>query len=114
MPPASRQFASSNFGGTPRMSSVSFSSRARIAPEVMIQEVGGESVLLDLKTERYLGLNEVGTRMWQALSESDSIQAAYETLQAEYDVTPQQLEEDLRDLIDRLLANALITTEPTG
>ena len=96
------------------MSSVSFSSRARIAPEVMIQEVGGESVLLDLKTERYLGLNEVGTRMWQALSESDSIQAAYEALQAEYDVTPQQLEEDLRDLIDRLLANALIITEPTG
>ena len=96
------------------MSSVSFSSRARIAPEVMIQEVGGESVLLDLKTERYLGLNEVGTRMWQALSESESIQAAYETLQTEYDVTPQRLEEDLRDLIDRLLANALITTEPTG
>ena len=94
------------------MSSVSFSSRARIAPEVMIQEVGGESVLLDLKTERYLGLNEVGTRMWQALSESDSIQAAYEALQAEYDVTPQQLEEDLRDLLDRLLENSLITTEP--
>lgn len=96
------------------MSSVSFSNRARIAPEVMIQEVGGESVLLDLKTERYLGLNEVGTRMWQALSESDSIQAAYETLQAEYDVTPQQLEEDLRDLIDRLLEHELIITEPPG
>jgi len=96
------------------MSSVSFSSRAQIAPEVIIQEVGGESVLLDLKTERYLGLNEVGTRMWQALLESDSIQAAYETLQAEYDATPQQLEEDLRDFIDRLLANNLITTERRG
>ena len=78
----------------------------------MIQEVGGESVLLDLKTERYLGLNEVGTRMWQVLLESDSIQAAYETLLTEYDVTPQQLEEDLRELLGRLLDNALITTEP--
>jgi Coenzyme PQQ synthesis protein D (PqqD) len=96
------------------MKPVSFSDRAQIAPDVMIQEVGGESVLLDLKTERYLGLNEVGTRMWQALSESDSIRAAYDTLQAEYDVTPQQLEQDLRDLLDRLLENALITTEPTG
>lgn len=94
------------------MSPVSFSTRARTAPDVMIQEVGDESVLLDLKTERYLGLNEVGTRMWRVLLESDSIQAAYETLLAEYDVTPQQLEEDLRDLLDRLLANALITTEP--
>jgi hypothetical protein len=80
----------------------------------MIQEVGGESVLLDLKTERYLGLNEVGTRMWQALCASDSIQAAYETLQDEYDATPQQLEEDLREFIDRLLENALIITEPRG
>lgn len=94
------------------MSPVSFSTRARTAPDVMIQEVGDESVLLDLKTERYLGLNEVGTRMWRVLLESDSIQAAYETLLAEYDVTPQLLEEDLRDLLDRLLANALITTEP--
>jgi LmbE family N-acetylglucosaminyl deacetylase len=94
------------------MKAVSFSNRAQIAPDVMIQEVGGESVLLDLKTERYLGLNEVGTRMWQVLSESESIQAAYETLQAEYDVTPEQLEEDLRNLIDRLLENVLITTEP--
>jgi hypothetical protein len=96
------------------MGKISFACRAQIAPEVMIQEVGGESVLLDLKTERYLGLNEVGTRMWQALSESDSIQAAYEKLQAEYDVTPQQLEEDLRDLLDRLLENALIITEARG
>ena len=96
------------------MSSVSFSSRAQIASEVMIQEVGGEAVLLDLKTERYLGLNEVGTRMWQVLLESDSIQAAYNTLLTEYDVTPQQLEEDLRELLDRLLENALITTEPRG
>ena len=94
------------------MDQILFSNRARTAPEVMIQEVGGESVLLDLKTERYLGLNEVGTRMWQALLESDSIQAAYETLLTEYDVTPQQLEEDLRELLGRLLDNALITMEP--
>ena len=95
------------------MDRISFSNRARTAPEVMIQEVGGESVLLDLKTERYLGLNEVGTRMWQVLLDSDSIQTAYETLLAEYDVAPQQLEEDLRDLLSRLLENALITTEPS-
>lgn len=96
------------------MNQVSFSDRAHIAPEVLIQEVGGESVLLDLKTERYLGLDEVGTRMWQAILSSDSIQAAYDTLLAEYDVTPEQLEGDLRDLLNRLLENALIITESRG
>ena len=93
------------------MKPVLFSSRARVAPEIMIQEVGGESVILDLKTEKYLGLDEVGTRMWQVLLESDSIQAAYDTLLAEYEVPPTQLEEDLRDFVDRLLENGLIATE---
>jgi hypothetical protein len=93
------------------MKPVLFSSRARVAPEIMIQEVGGESVILDLKTEKYLGLDEVGTRMWQLLMESDSIQAAYDKLLAEYEVPPAQLEKDLRDFVDGLLENGLIATE---
>jgi Coenzyme PQQ synthesis protein D (PqqD) len=93
---------------------VSFSDSVRIAPDVMIREVGGESVILDLKTERYLGLDEVGTRMWQVLMDSASIQSAYDTLLAEYEVTPEQLEEDLRKLLDQLLENVLITVEPAA
>ena len=34
-----------------------------ISSEVLTQEVGGETVILDLKTESYFGLNEVGTRI---------------------------------------------------
>jgi hypothetical protein len=90
---------------------VSFSARVRIAPEVMVQEVAGESVILDLKTERYLGLNKVGTRMWQVLLDSATIQAAYDALSAEYDVPPEQLDQDLRRLIDCLIENGLITAE---
>jgi hypothetical protein len=90
---------------------VSFSDRVRIAPEVMIREVGGESVILDLKTERYLGLDNVATRMWQVLMDSASIQAAYDLLLEEYDVAPAQLEDDLRELLDRLIENVLITIE---
>ncbi len=82
-----------------------------MAPDVMIREVGGESVILDLKTERYLGLNAVGTRMWQVLMQSASIQAAYERLLTEYEVAPAQLESDLRELLAGLVENALITIE---
>src|SRR5271156_930402 len=94
------------------MMPVSFSDRVRIAPEVMIREVGGESVILDLKTEQYLGLDEVGTRMWQVLMDSPSIQAAHEKLMEEYEVTATQLEQDMRGLLDKLLENVLITVEP--
>ena len=47
---------------------VSFSDRVRVAPDVLFRLAGEEAVLLNLNTERYLGLNLVGTRMWSVLS----------------------------------------------
>ena len=34
------------------------------APNVMAQDLAGESVLLNLQTEEYFGLDDVGTRIW--------------------------------------------------
>jgi hypothetical protein len=42
---------------------ISLEARAAVPTEVMLQEVGGEGVLLDLKSESYFGLDEVGTRI---------------------------------------------------
>jgi Coenzyme PQQ synthesis protein D (PqqD) len=91
--------------------SFSFDTRATVDPDVMIRNVGDESVILDLKTERYLGLDEVGTRMWTVIVGSSSIQSAYEALVDEYDVEPQRLRADLQDLIKRLTEERLITLE---
>ena len=88
-----------------------FSERIVIAPEVMIRNVGGESVILDLKSNRYMGLDDVGTRMWQILLESDSIQIAYDRLLDEYEVEPKQLELHLAEFVDLLIAHKLISTE---
>jgi Coenzyme PQQ synthesis protein D (PqqD) len=86
-----------------------FPTRVVIAPDVLIREIGGESVILDLKSQRYLGLDAVGTRMWQVLLESNSVQAAYDALLAEYEVEPAALEQDIREFLDRLLENKLIS-----
>ena len=45
----------------------------------MVRKVGEESVLLDLKTERYLGLDDVSARFWDLLTSGGSIQLAYQT-----------------------------------
>src|SRR5207237_7913745 len=82
--------------------------RVSVPPDVLINEVGGESVLLNLKNERYYGLDEVGTRMWQVLTTSDSVDAALEILIAEYDVEPERLRRDLDELIDKLAAQGLL------
>ncbi len=87
---------------------ISFSARVAIPTGVLIRELDGESVLLNLESERYFGLDEVGTRMVVCLSEAISIQAAYETLLAEYDVDPETLQQDLQTLIQDLLAHGLV------
>jgi hypothetical protein len=77
----------------------------------LVQELEGESVLLNLKSERYFGLDEVGTRMWALLSQSGSIHQAYDALRAEYDVEPEVLHRDLLQLIDKLIEHGLVEIE---
>ena len=85
-----------------------FDSKVSISPDVMVREVGGESVVLDLKTERYLGLDEVATTMWQAVTAAESVQAAYEVLAANFDVEGEQLRSDLDNLLQELIQLGLI------
>jgi hypothetical protein len=91
---------------------VSFSARVRVAPDVLFRLVGEEGVLLNLHTERYLGLNPVGTRMWSVLGNATSIQAAYDELLQEYEVEPAQLRADVEDFIGQLLGQKLIEADP--
>src|SRR5262249_26859091 len=86
----------------------SFSSRATVAPDVLFRLVGNEAVLLNLKTELYLGLDPVGTEMWVVLTNTSSIEAAYDSLLQEFDVEPERLRQDMEQFIDKLLEQSLI------
>jgi coenzyme PQQ synthesis protein D (PqqD) len=85
-----------------------FSTRVTSSPDVVFQTVGDEAVLLNMKTSLYLGLNAVGTRMWITLTSADSIETAFESLLAEFDVPAEQLRKDLEEFIARLNEFALI------
>lgn len=92
---------------------LSFSQKVTIAPDVLCRVIGDETVLLNLKTELYLGLDRVGTRMWTVLQESASIEDAYNVLAGEYDVEPDELRRDLVELVGELLAQTLVQVIPT-
>ncbi len=91
--------------------SIPFSSNVIISSEVLAQEVDGETVLLDLQSESYFGLDEVGTRIWQLLQEHNELQKVFDIMLEEYDVDAKQLEKDLNGLLDKLLNEELITLE---
>ncbi|HKQ78108.1 MAG TPA: PqqD family protein [Blastocatellia bacterium] len=88
--------------------SVSFDQKLVVTEDTLINVIEGESVLLNLKSESYFGLDRVGTRMWAALTSADSIRAAYETLLNEYDVSADKLKEDLSELVGKLVAKGLV------
>ncbi len=91
---------------------VPFTSRASVPDEVLVSELGGESVILNLKSESYFGLDEIGARMWAVVTSADSIQAGYDALKDEYDVDPEQLRFDLTVLIEKLVAEGLLQVRP--
>jgi Coenzyme PQQ synthesis protein D (PqqD) len=85
--------------------------RVQRPDSVLIREIAGESVLLDLESESYFGLDEVGTRMWAALAESPDTEAALETLLAEYDVDRDVLRADLDAFVAQLAEAGLVRVE---
>ena len=79
-----------------------------VSNDVLFQEVGGETVLLDLASEQYFGLDEVGTRIWQLLNEGLGPGDMVDTLLDEYEVERERLEADVRELLGSLLDAGLI------
>ncbi|HXT25517.1 MAG TPA: PqqD family protein [Candidatus Eisenbacteria bacterium] len=91
---------------------ISFSERAVVPSHVLIRFLEQESVLLNLETERYFGLDAVGTRMWQVVTAAATVEAALAQLVQEYDTSPETLRTDLTNLLQHLVENGLIATQP--
>ena len=92
--------------------SISFSDRVKIPDDVLISKLQEESVILNLDSERYYGLDDVGTRFLSVLTTSESIEAAYQRLVSEYDVDRQLLRQDLLELIENLVDKGIISINP--
>jgi Coenzyme PQQ synthesis protein D (PqqD) len=81
---------------------LSFNQRVRLPDDVLVSDLEGESVILNLNSQRYYGLDKVGTRFLTLLSTSESIEQAFEKLLVEYDVEADALRVDLADLLTQL------------
>jgi len=78
------------------------------ADTVFAQEVDGEMVLLDMESENYLGLDEVGTAIWQAMQEYGTLQEVLNAMLEQYDVEEEVLEKDLSDFVEKLVESGLV------
>jgi len=91
------------------MTDITINSSVTISPDVLFQEVQGDSVLLDMNSGVYFGLDRVGTRMWQLMNETKSLTAVVEKVVSEFDVSPDRCTEDVIVLARKLAEQGLIS-----
>jgi hypothetical protein len=84
------------------------SDRAQVPDAVITRELDGETILLNLDTGIYFGLDTVGTDVWRAIRAVPTLGEALDLVQSEYDVEPAVLRADFLRLVGELLAKGLL------
>jgi hypothetical protein len=78
------------------------------ASNVVARAVRDEVVLLDLATERYLALDEVGARVWSLLDGEHSRDHIADTIAVEYAASIEQIAADVDDFLEQLSTLGLV------
>ena len=92
---------------------LTFANRVVVPSHVLVRQLDGEAVLLNLDTEKYFGLDSTGTRMWELVTNSPTIETAYGVLAGEYEVEPETLRTHLAELLGQLVENGLLHVQPS-
>lgn len=82
--------------------------RLQIPEQVVTRQVGDETVLLNLESGTYFGLDPVGSRFLELLEVEGTLATVLAKMLEEFDVTEAQLEADLLRLADEMLASGLL------
>lgn len=81
--------------------------------DVVAREVSGETIMLDLESGLYFGLNSVGGRVWQCIeSDACSIAKICDAIEEDFDAPRAEIERDVLALCDDLAERNLISIVP--
>jgi PAS domain-containing protein len=87
-------------------------SRISIPQGVLFCDLATEAVVLNQRTGKYFGLDDVGARTWQLLTQHRELEAVYRALLLEYDVAAERLQQDLLAFIHELDSHQLLDVHP--
>ena len=84
-----------------------------LSEDVVAREVAGETVLLNLASGTYFGLNEIGGLIWKWLDEEDSCSLAEisQRITTQFKISAEQAQRDVLDLAEALAENGLLEAE---
>ena len=84
------------------------SSIVSAAKEQISSELGDGSIILNLKSGMYHGLNEVAARIWNIIQQPKAVKDIKGILLEEYEVDVQECDRDVKDLLGVLVEAELI------
>ncbi|MEZ5312290.1 MAG: PqqD family protein [Thermoanaerobaculia bacterium] len=90
------------------MTSIQLSSRYGVRPGVMIRELDGEAILLDVASSHYFRLNDSGRQILDLVDGERELEAILETLTGRYDSPRDELASDLVGLVAELEREGLL------
>jgi len=76
-------------------------------PDQVSSDLNGETIILNLASGQYFGLEGVGNDVWELLQKPTTIQAICAEIQERYDVEAQACAADVTTLIAELLDEGL-------
>jgi Coenzyme PQQ synthesis protein D (PqqD) len=82
--------------------------KVKVPQSVVFRSFPSETVVLNLQTGKYHGLNPTAGRMLEAMTESASLREAASTVAVEYDCPAETIENDICELCQMLLDRGLI------
>jgi hypothetical protein len=85
------------------------SARVVVQPSVIYRDVSGEFVLLNLQSGVYYGLDAIGSRMWQLLTEQRDVDEVCAILIDEYETSSDVLRADVDRLVSELAEKGLVS-----
>ena len=87
---------------------MNLSDKVSIPTQVMARTVSDETVILDLASGTYFGLDPVGARIWALMGEGATLAEICATMLEEYEVEREQLEADVLRLAMELAEHGLV------
>ena len=89
-------------------------SRVQVPEHVVSRAFKDQTVLLNLESGSYHGLNGVAMRMLEASAEAPTPRDTIAALATEYDQPESVIEQDLADLLQGLADRGLLVTDTDG
>jgi len=89
------------------------SGKGRVPPHVVFRSFPHETVVLNLDSGKYHGLNPTAGRMLEVIQATETVDLAAERLAVEYKRPLGELRRDLYDLCEQLQARGLLEILPS-